>query len=106
MGYIKTFCQDSFQSSYSDSDSPPVADEDLLAEDGAVGAEEVDRVEGVWADGVLQADAVLLAVSGRVCVVAAKHQTIAGEPAVLKTKNSKSKKHQIRRLTCVAAMIG
>ena len=85
---------------------PPVAVEELLVEDGAVGAEEVDRVEGVWADGVLQADAVLLAVSGRVCVVAAKHQTIAGEPTLLKTRNLKSKKHQIWTPTCVAAMIG
>ena len=32
--------------------SPPVADEDLLAEDGAVGAEEGDGVEGVRSHGV------------------------------------------------------
>ena len=78
----KPFARNSFQSSHSD--SPPVADEDLLAEDGAVGAEEVDRVEGVRADRVLQADAVLLALRGGVRVVTAKHETIAREATVLK----------------------
>ena len=31
----------------------------------------------------LEADAVLLTLCGRVCVVTTKHQTVAGEPAVL-----------------------
>ena len=41
-------------------DSPPVAHEDLLVEDGAVGAEEGDRVEGVRGDGVPQTHVVRL----------------------------------------------
>ena len=98
---------------------PPVAVEELLVEDGAVGAEEVHRVESVRANWVLEtysftqrgdlchsylnlcmvhmekniaaiyyleADAVLLALCGRVRVVTTKHQTVAGEPAVLKRK--------------------
>ena len=40
--------------------SPPVAHEDLLVEDGAVGAEEGDRVEGVRGDGVPQTHVVRL----------------------------------------------
>ena len=36
----------------------------------------------------LQADAVLLALCGRVRVVTTKHQTVAGEPAVLERKTS------------------
>ena len=40
----------------------------------------------------LEADAVLLALCGRVRVVTTKHQTVAGEPAVLKKKLCQSEK--------------
>ena len=83
MGYIKTFCQDSFQSSYSDSDSPPVADEDLLAEDGAVGAEEGHGVQGVRGHRVPEAHVISLALLLGVRVVAAEHEAVAGEGGLL-----------------------
>ena len=54
----------------------------------------------------LETDAVLLALCGRVRVVTTKHQTVAGEPAVLGEKLCQSEKGVRWVLTCVAAMIG
>ena len=55
----------------------------------------------------LETDAVLLALCGRVRVVTTKHQTVAGEPAVLE-RNFVSLKRGMMGwvLTCVVAMIG
>ena len=54
----------------------------------------------------LEADAVLLALCGRVRVVTTKHQTVAGEPAVLRRKAISVGKGVRSVLTCVVAMIG
>merc|ERR1719350_283391 len=62
---------------------PPVADEDLLAEDGAVGAEEGHGVEAVRSHGVPEAHVIRLALLLRVGVVAAEHEAVAGEGGLL-----------------------
>ena len=54
----------------------------------------------------LETDAVLLALCGRVRVVTTKHQTVAGEPAVLERNRCQSENGVRWVLTCVAAMIG
>merc|ERR1719350_674997 len=64
---------------------PPVADEDLLTEDGAVGAEEGHGVEAVRSHGVPEAHVIRLTLLLGVSIVAAKHQPIAGEACLLDT---------------------
>ena len=62
---------------------PPIADEDLLVEDGTIGTEERDRVEEVVISRIRQTDVVGLALLGGVGVVAAIDEAGAGEVRLL-----------------------